>query len=89
MKAKNTIKESRTDWNKLKAMPDSNIDFSDVPKLDKDFFSQAQVRMPKKKKAISLRLDPDVLDWFKREEKQYQTKINAVLRAYVEAHKHG
>jgi len=70
-------------------MPDSNIDFSDVPKLDKDFFSQAQVRMPKKKKAISLRLDPDVLDWFKREEKQYQTKINAVLRAYVEAHKHG
>ena len=88
MKAKNTIRESRTDWNRLKEMPDSNIDFSDVPKLDKDFFSRAQVRMPKKKKAVSLRLDPDVLDWFKHEEKQYQTKINAVLRAYVEAHQH-
>ena len=65
-----------------------NIDFPDVSELDKDFFSRAQVRMPKKKKAVSLRLDLDVLDWFKREEKQYQTKINAVLRAYVEAHQH-
>ncbi len=88
MKAKNTIIESRTDWNRLKATPDSDIDFSDVPELDKEFFSRVRVRMPKKKKAVSLRLDPDVLDWFKHEEKQYQTKINAVLRAYVEAHKH-
>ncbi len=88
MKAKNTIKESRTDWNRLKEMSDADIDFSDVPALDSDFFSRAQVRMPKRKKAVSLRLDPDVLDWFKHEEKQYQTKINAVLRAYVEAHRH-
>lgn len=67
-------------------MPDSEIDVSDIPKLDKTFFSRSQVRMPKRKKAISLRLDSDVLDWFKQEEKQYQTKINAVLRAYFEAH---
>lgn len=88
MKAKNTIRESRTDWNRLEGMPDADIDFSDVPTLNSDFFSRAQVRMPKTKKAVSLRLDHDVLDWFKREEKQYQTKINAVLRAYVEAHRH-
>ena len=88
MKAKNTIRESRTDWNRLKEMPDSDIDLTDAPKLDKAFFSKAQVRMPKRKKAVSLRLDSDVLDWFKRKEKQYQTKINAVLRAYVEAHQH-
>ncbi len=86
MKAKNTLKESRTDWNQLKKMPDSEIDFSDVPKLGKSFFSDAQVRMPKRKKAVSLRIDSDVLDWFKREGKGYQTKINAVLRAYAEAH---
>jgi uncharacterized protein (DUF4415 family) len=85
MKAKNTIRESRTDWNRLKEMPDSEIDFSDVPKLDKAFFSRAQVRMPKRKKSVSLRLDPDVLEWFKNEGKGYQTRINAVLRAYVEA----
>jgi uncharacterized protein (DUF4415 family) len=88
MKAKNTIKESRTDWNQLKKTPDSEIDFSDVPKLSKSFFSEAQVRMPKRKKAVSLRLDSDVLDWFKHEGKGYQTKINAVLRAYAEAHQH-
>ncbi len=69
-------------------MPDAEIDFSDVPELNSDFFSRAQVRMPKRKKAVSLRLDHDVLDWFKHEEKQYQTKINAILRAYVEAHRH-
>ena len=88
MKAKNTIKESRTDWNKLNKMPDADINCSDVPALDKNFFSRAKVRMPKNKKAVSLRLDADVLDWFKREEKQYQTKINAVLRTYVEAQRH-
>ncbi|MFC1463188.1 BrnA antitoxin family protein [Verrucomicrobiota bacterium] len=69
-------------------MPDSDIDFSDIPKLDKGFFSRAQVRMPKRKKSVSLRLDPDVLDWFKHEGRGYQTRINAVLRAYVEAHQH-
>ena len=88
MKAKNTIRESRTDWNRLKKMPDSEIDFSDVPKLDKSFFSRAQIRMPKRKKSVSLRLDPDVLDWFKHEGRGYQTRINAILRAYVEAHQH-
>ena len=67
MKAKNTIRESRTDWNRLKEMSDSDIDYSDVPKLDKSFFKHAQVRMPKRKQSVSLRLDPDVLDWFKHE----------------------
>jgi uncharacterized protein (DUF4415 family) len=88
MKANNTSKESRTDWNRLKNLPDSDIDFSEVPKLSKSFFNDAKVRLPKRKKAVSLRLDPDVLDWFKQEGKGYQTMINAVLRAYVEAHQH-
>ncbi len=85
MKAKNTVRESRTDWNRLKGLPDSEIDFADVSKLDKTFFAGAQVRMPKRKKSVSLRLDPDVLDWFKEGGRGYQTRINAVLRAYVDA----
>jgi len=44
--------------------------------------------MPKKKKAISLRLDPDILDGFKQEEEQYQTKIYMIFRAFMEAHRH-
>lgn len=88
MKARNTIKESRTDWNRLEAMSDSEIDFSDVPKLDKAFFERARIRMPARKRSISLRVDPDVLEWFKKQGQGYQTRINAVLKAYVHAHQH-
>jgi uncharacterized protein (DUF4415 family) len=69
-------------------MSDSDIDVSDIPKLDKRFFERAQVRLPKKKRSVSLRLDPDVLEWFKHQGRGYQTRINAVLKAYVHAHQH-
>ena len=88
MKARNTIRESRTDWNRLTTMPDSDIDFSDIPKLDKTFFQRAHVRVPRRKRSISLRVDPEVLDWFQHQGRGYQTRINAVLKAYVEAHPH-
>ncbi len=87
MRATSSTKESRTDWEKLATKPDAGIDTSDIPELDKDFFRHAKLRLPKGKQMVSLRLDRDVLDWFKRQGKGYQTKINAVLRAYVEAHK--
>ena len=86
MKAKNTIKESRSDWNRLREMPDSDIDFSEIRELDKEFFRRAVVRMPRRKQSVSIRLDPEVLDWFKRQGRGYQTRMNAVLRSYVEAH---
>mgnify|MGYP000850529437 CR=1 FL=1 len=86
MRKMSTARESRTDWKGLEAKPDAEIDTSDVLELDKDFFRHAEVRMPKNKQMVSLRLDSDVLTWFKRQGKGYQTKINAVLRTYVEAH---
>lgn len=67
-------------------MKDSEIDVSDIPKLDVAFFERAELRMPRPKKAVSLRLDPDVLEWFKEQGHGYQTRINAVLRMYKEAH---
>jgi uncharacterized protein (DUF4415 family) len=67
-------------------MTDSEIDFSDAPKLGKAFFRSAKIRLPQGKHSLSLRLDKEVLGWFKRQGKGYQTRINAVLRAYVEAH---
>lgn len=88
MKAKNIVRESRTDWNRLETMPDSDIDRSDIPKLDKAFFLRAQVRMPTRKRSISLRVDPGTLAWFQNQGRGYQTRINAVLNAYVEAHQH-
>jgi len=85
LKKRSSTKEPRTDWDKLARIPDGAIDVSDVPELDEEFFREAKLRLPKGKQSVSLRLDSDVVDWFKRQEKGYQTKINAVLRAYVRA----
>jgi len=80
-------KKSETDWARVKAMKDSQIDYSDIPPLDTDFFKKA-VLWPGTKKQITLRLDPDVIDFFKKQGRGYQSMINAVLRKYVEAHGH-
>jgi uncharacterized protein (DUF4415 family) len=85
MKQSSTKRESRTNWRKLATLPDERIDSSDIPELGEDFFREATVRMPKGKRQVSIRVDSDVLDWFKRQGKGYQTRINAVLRAYVRA----
>ena len=90
MSADNMKKDkSHTDWEALENMTDDEIDFSDIPLLDEEFFKKAVWRIPGKKKLISIRLDPDVLEWFKAQGKgqRYQTHINAVLRAYVKAKK--
>ena len=87
MKEKNTKKKSGTDWKRLKKISDAEIDVSDIPPLDESFFKKATVRMPHPKKAVSLRLDTDILEWFKEQGKGYQTKINAILRVYMQAMK--
>lgn len=66
-------------------MKDEDIDTSDIPELTADFFKKA-VLWPGTKKQITLRLDPDVIDFFKKKGRGYQSMINAVLRKYVEAH---
>ena len=72
---------------KLKAIKDEEIDYSDIPELDESFWETAVVEYPEKKKPVTLRLDADVLEWFKSKGKGYQTRINAVLRSYVDAHR--
>ncbi len=57
-----------------------------MPELDPDFFARAII-WPGPKKQITLRLDPDVLAFFRKSGKGYQTTINAVLRKYVESRK--
>lgn len=65
-------------------MRDEDIDFSDSPELGPDFFKNA-IWWPGPKEQITLRLDPDVLKFFRKQGPGYQTTINAVLRKYVEA----
>lgn len=84
MRKGNMKKQSRTDWTRIDAMKDDQIDYSDNPELGDDFFAEA-VSWPGHKQQITLRLDPDVIDFFKRRGKGYQTMMNAVLRKYVQA----
>lgn len=86
MKGKNSKKPSRTDWKRIDAMRDEDIDFSDAPELGPDFFKNA-ILWPGPKKQITLRVDPDVLTFFRKHGRGYQTTINAVLRKYMEARK--
>jgi uncharacterized protein (DUF4415 family) len=79
---------SRTDWNYLDRIADDEVATAiardrDASPLDIDW-SKAVIVVPPKKKAISIRVDPDVLDFFKNEGPGYQRRINAVLRSYVE-----
>lgn len=80
-------KPSRTNWAKIDAKRDDEIDFSDIPEQGKAFFKQAVLRLPQPKTAVTIRLDRPVLQWFKAQGRGYQTRINALLRAYMEAHK--
>jgi uncharacterized protein (DUF4415 family) len=51
--------------------------------LPADFWDEAEVVASTPKRAVSIRLDEDVLDWFRRSGPRYQTRMNAVLRIYV------
>ena len=85
--SKQKLNKSRTDWKRVDAMTDDDTDTSDIPPLDKSFFTNAKLRMPQSKATVTIRLDRDILNWFKSFGKGYQTRINAVLRTYKEAHK--
>ncbi len=83
-------RKSETDWRRIDAMKDEDIDFSDNPEMTPEMFANAVVRrnfdvIPRKKQ-LTLRVDSDVVDWYKNQGRGYQTKINALLRAYMTEH---
>lgn len=85
--SKNALKNiSQTDWDRVDALTDEEIDTSDIPPLGDDFFANAELRLPQAKQTITIRLDKDVLEWYKTQGKGYQTRINAILRSYMETH---
>ncbi len=77
---------SRKRLKQINAIKEKDIDYTDIPELDKDFWDNATPVYPKEKIAISIRLDKDIIDFFKGEGKGYQSKINSVLRSYIKAH---
>jgi uncharacterized protein (DUF4415 family) len=70
-------------------MTEAEIERTSPPELrdlPADFWAHAELIDPVAKEAISLRVDADVLHWFRAQGPRYQTRMNAVLRAYMRAH---
>jgi uncharacterized protein (DUF4415 family) len=90
MGKESTSKESLTEWERLDALQDEDIDLSDAAEITPEMFAKAAVRRglqpPPNKRQITIRLDADVLKWYRAQGKGYQTRINALLRAYMDAH---
>ena len=89
MKKSSITNKSKTNWERLSTMNNRNIDLSDIPELTPDMFAKAIVKRGLKSKAnkslLTIRVDHDVLNWFKSQGRGYQTRINSLLRAYMEA----
>lgn len=67
---------------------DRPIDYSDAPELSDAWFEQAtRMAQAHNKKQVSIRVDDDILEFFKANGKRYQTRMHAVLRAYVDGHR--
>jgi len=66
-------------------MRDSDIDYSDIPPLDKTFLKRATVPWPPVKKQLTIRIDADILAWLRAQGKGYQTRINRILRVLMES----
>ncbi len=90
MKKKATLSKSLSDWARVDALKDEDIDFSDCPEIPPEMFAKAVVRSglkpTPKKVQLTLRIDNDIVEWFKGQGQGYQSRINALLRAHMEAH---
>jgi uncharacterized protein (DUF4415 family) len=91
-KRTSTISKGKTDWDQVDALTDEQVRRGieadpDAHPTDEDFWKEAKVIMPQPKETVTIRLDADLLEWFRTQGKGYQTRINAILRSYMRAHK--
>ena len=78
-----TISQKRLE--EIEAIRNEDIDYSDIPETDAAFWADAELRMPPAKEGVYVQLDQDIVAWLKGQGPQYQTRINTILRAYMEA----
>lgn len=74
---------SKTRLSEIESLPENKIDTSDIPELDDDFWENANRIIPEN----YLQIEPEILKWFKEKGQDYHTRINTVLRTYMETHK--
>jgi uncharacterized protein (DUF4415 family) len=78
-------KSIKSDLARIDRMKQADINYSDIPPLDKTFLKKATTAWPPEKKQLTIRLDADVLAWLKAHGKGYQTRINRILRVVMES----
>ncbi len=86
----NTPRKGRTDWARLRAMSEEAVEAAAVadaenPPTDDDHWAEATIGLPPAKVPVNAKFDADVVAWFKAQGRGYQTRMNAVLRRYMEA----
>ena len=87
MSENNLKNTSKTNWAKLEAMTDEEIDTSDIPPLDEQFFANARLRMPRGKIAVTVSVDKDTIDWYQAQGEESKALMSAALKIYAEAHR--
>jgi len=85
-----TASTDKTDWARLRAMPDADVAFTaDAPATTPEDWASAVAHrglpLPVRKQQIALRVDADVLAWYRAQGAGWQTRMNAVLRAFRNA----
>ena len=89
MKEKCMSNVLKTDWSRIDAMADEDIDTSDIPPLPDDFLSKAKLRLPTSDSpVVAVHIDMDTLKWFQSQGSDAEKQMAIALRIYAEAHKY-
>ncbi len=78
---------SKTDWARVDAMTDEDIDTSDIAPLSEEFFTKAKWRILESFVTVTVPIDPETFAWFHAQGKTAQQQMAAALRIYAEAQK--
>lgn len=87
MSASDLDNSSGTNWERVDLMTDEEVDTSDIPPLDEQFFASAELRIPKGKVPVLMSVDADVFEWFKAQGPEFKNLINTALRRFADTHK--
>ncbi len=77
---------SKTNWDKVDALTEAEIDTSDIPPLTEEFFTESRWWKPISSLDVIVQIDPSTLAWFQSQGEDYEQKMAAALRIYAQAH---
>jgi len=78
---------SETNWDKIDAMTEAEIDISDIPPLTEEFLNKSRWWKPPTSLNVLIQIDSDTLNWFQSQGEDYEQKMRVALRIYADAHR--